>query len=1598
MLQWKRGSKKANSGSTSEAEVVFGMATWKHNVELEVTFFQDKKTKDVDEKNLSLVLKVGPHGKTTTVGSKVLDLADFYRDGNKADKIVALTQGSNPVTLKITIESHWTHIDNKFIIRGKTGRAITESQDEEYDLKTVTFDSEDEMSIGGGNLDFSLDRESDDEGGNNAALNATILEQTREIESLKAELEQSKAANKQLKEDLKMSEGKIETYRNTIKTKNDQINDIKASRDEKVALLAGAEAKITAGEEKIIALQSKLDVTSKLLQERESKNEEDRKKFERELRELRSRNEELHSKLTSETASNAKFLQAMEKQSAEAAEQLLAEKNARKKAEQELQNVARMEESLINELQGVVQEEKKEVKEDDQAKAKDSGDVPTSMKQKDIAGAVVDVIRNRRRGDRRRDSTVKAKESGASKDDKIAELEAKIKSLTADCNRAKAENESLKAQISDLTDRLSSQSSFQQSESSRLANERDSAKRTLQEAEQRIKVLERETTSNKNELQALRKRNEALAQSVRESLEARAVANSALLEMKEVQSKLAVEIGAKQRDLARSQAAQQQKIAELRSQAASQLQEMEMNHVQQVEELRNKLQRLEKTVVEKDEKIANLMARSAEEPNEEEQVQKKTPRGTVADAALAIGKGVGMGEAGAVREKYLREKLEFERIAERAREDLRKAEEEALKYEKRVREMERTLAHAKRIAEESKRRAADAESKYVSLKEVSDENAQVLESAEKEFVELSAKTNKLEARLKEKDLSLEQLQMKCSSLTKDVELARKETESAEKQAAMAEKAMEEMKVSHKQELENTYRRLQEMRNELRDASDKLEAVEADRDYHARRIGVLEAEIKAQDDMEKELSDQLSAVESKLRATTRAHQVAEEASTRERGHVEQLQQELTSMRQVEETLRKEQLSLKEELVKVQGDSKAALEEATTKLEKLTREHKEVTANITQTESAVVTKAKEEVAQAEQKMDEIKKELAQEKQRTSTLELELEGKSTTVTELGNRLTSTEARMKELESHSDEMIKAERQKVEELHAQVSTLSASEAELKKEVNALKQEVQSATEHAQSLDQLLERKNTNIATLEKEVENSEAEMAHLEADLALLKKMTTEQKEEAKTQRERADAATLLSQQLQAKFESVNTERNVETEEKSKQLRTIESELSEVKRSLKEEERKLKDAESERDSLKVRCQELEQSIESQEEKMSEMKHDAEKVPELEEELSAAQESLKASEKRLRQLREASGELGEKVEMLASMEKERRERKLVISSVLLGASDESKELVSQSTKRIIDSLKEWDTLEANQGQGDASCLTKIANAYLLLLQSSTLSYYHCVRVLSQLCALSSALRAEFSLSINDPEQTGVVETKNRNKGQGAIDEFISKIESCTEKAFVGLGNAVFRRVNPYLAPSILNHLPAQDVNNIEETVVDAGNERGKFMTHTVLSTLTDFRDWLARYSIPNAVCKQLFDTLMYNLNAYLFQYLIQTPNICSPGNAFIIKTRLGLIDDWFAQERNKPFSSAYKQLKPIDEAAVLLFVDRESLKEWDNIVSLCPSLNQLQILSLIEMMSTDETQKQELPQSVRDSIDKRVMDVNESTSLFYKPRDVMPLE
>lgn len=55
-----------------------------------------------------------------------------------------------------------------------------------------------------------------------------------------------------------------------MKTKNDQIAALKATRDEKIALLAAQDAKLSSAEERAIALQSKLDATFRGLKEKVS--------------------------------------------------------------------------------------------------------------------------------------------------------------------------------------------------------------------------------------------------------------------------------------------------------------------------------------------------------------------------------------------------------------------------------------------------------------------------------------------------------------------------------------------------------------------------------------------------------------------------------------------------------------------------------------------------------------------------------------------------------------------------------------------------------------------------------------------------------------------------------------------------------------------------------------------------------------------------------------------------------------------------------------------------------------------------------------------------------------------------------------------------------------------------------------------------------------------------------------------------------------------------------------------------------------------------------------------------------------------------------
>jgi len=769
------------------------------------------------------------------------------------------------------------------------------------------------------------------------------------------------------------------------------------------------------------------------------------------------------------------------------------------------------------------------------------------------------------------------------------------------------------------------------------------------------------------------------------------------------------------------------------------------------------------------------------------------------------------------------------------------------------------------------------------------------EEAEKEFVELSQRESALKVTLKDKELLVEELEIRVEASQKTCEAAVQQTEAARNQAQVMEEALTEREEQHKAEMASARERVAELRTQLRQATDQTKATEADRDAALRKVSLLEKEVAASVEAEKEMSEELTTVETKLRAVSRELDIA-----------------------------KEKLEAKEKLV---AESKS-------------------------------------------------------------LAVEVDAKRTSLQELSARVIQTSEQLKTKER----ILSEERAKNDALYQQITPLEAENVTLKKKIATMEEEVRALTEQDAVAEELMERKNRNISALEKEMEEVEAEVSHLQAQLSTYKKQAKERESEMQSLQDQAQADATLAKQLQTKMKEADGEDASSRAEAAKKLLLLEQALAEGKKAVKEQELAADSAERERDALRTHVEEVEAKLREEQARAEAASQAAERVEELTKELEKCQQALHEEEARARQLREASGDLDNTSEQVRALEKEKRERKLVISTIFLGASDDGAALIAQCAKLICQSFSEWGTLDAD---GDGACLSKVANGYTLLLQNSKNSYHHCIRVLAQVAATCHELSSE--LAINDPTLHGVVSTKGRTPGKGNVGAFVDKMEAAVEKVFTSAVKAIFKRLNPYLAPAVLNHLPAIDENRIEETVVDSGSERGKFMMHTILSTLTHVRDLVALYQLPGPVEEQLFKTLACNINAYLFTYIIQTPTVCVPSNAFTIKTRLGLLDDWFGQQKNERLASSYLQFKPMDEAAMLLFVNRDTFTSWETIRALCPSLNELQVLSLVEMLSEDETQKVPLERSVRDEIDQFVLSADDQ-KLFFSPVELLPYE
>jgi chromosome segregation ATPase len=135
---------------------------------------------------------------------------------------------------------------------------------------------------------------------------------------------------------------------------------------------------------------------------------------------------------------------------------------------------------------------------------------------------------------------------------------------------------------------------------------------------------------------------------------------------------------------------------------------------------------------------------------------------------------------------------------------------------------------------------------------------------------------------------------------------------------------------------------------------------------------------------------------------------------------------------------------------------------------------------------------------------------EKEKSASLEVEVDAKTTSLQELSQRLVNAEAQIKTKE----EAIRVERVKAEELHAQIAQFASAEAVHEREVKHLQEELNGAKDHNKAMEEMLERKNKNIAALEAEVQSVEAELAKVESQLALFKRQASDRSVEAQSQK----------------------------------------------------------------------------------------------------------------------------------------------------------------------------------------------------------------------------------------------------------------------------------------------------------------------------------------------------------------------------------------------------------------------------------------------------------------------------------------------------
>jgi len=183
------------------------------------------------------------------------------------------------------------------------------------------------------------------------------------------------------------------------------------------------------------------------------------------------------------------------------------------------------------------------------------------------------------------------------------------------------------------------------------------------------------------------------------------------------------------------------------------------------------------------------------------------------------------------------------------------------------------------------------------------------------------------------------------------------------------------------------------------------------------------------------------------------------------------------------------------------------------------------------------------------------------------------------------------------------------------------------------------------------------------------------------------------------------------------------------------------------------------------------------------------------------------------------------------------------------------------------------------------------------------------------------------------------------------------------------------------------------------------NVKVKFNIDNTIKKLSIYLDIFKLKNIPLAIVQLFFKQIFEFMDIYLFNSLITNPKYCSIGCCQYLKEKLNSIRHKWIVKNQFILPENFILWKYVNEAYLVLSIDKNLILEESFRSSVCSTLNINQITKLIESFQTDDILTEPVPPSVLEAMKKltrndinTLQEINIKISLDFDLIDVNKTE